>query len=178
MPVVAREPQYCPMNPITRWWRRVRPVRLRPVDPVTCALRRGLERDLNDGPAQRVAALSVELGLLSVDLPDDPALAGRIDQLQGSLDTVLAELREIGGALYPPVLASDGFEPALHAVAERHGVALAVSGGPVDRDTADAACLAVADHLRSVPRDTRLDVRVRRGLGSVWVDITEERQCG
>ncbi|RLK54357.1 histidine kinase [Actinokineospora cianjurensis] len=166
------------MNPITRWWRRVRTVRLRPVDPTTCALRRGLERDLNDGPAQRVAALSVELGLLSVDLPDNPTLNGRIDELQGSLAAVLAELREIGGALYPPVLSSDGFEPALHAVAEQHGVALAVHSDPVDRATAAAACLAVADHLRSVPRDTHVDVRVRRGLGSVWVDVTEERKCG
>ncbi|GLZ38953.1 histidine kinase dimerization/phosphoacceptor domain-containing protein [Actinokineospora sp. NBRC 105648] len=169
---------------ITRWWRRRRagtPVRLRPVDPATCELRRGLERDLNDGPAQRVAALSVELGLLSVDLTD-PALTGRIAGLQCALDTVLAELREIGGALYPPVLTSDGFGPALHAVAERRGVALAVRGEAregYDVDTQAAACLAVADHLRSVPPETRVGVRVSRGLGSMRVHVTEERAtCG
>ncbi|WP_026422072.1 histidine kinase dimerization/phosphoacceptor domain-containing protein [Actinokineospora inagensis] len=167
------------MSPITRWWRRVRPLRLRPVDPTTCALRRGLERELNDGPAQRVAALAVELGLLSVDLPDDPALTGRVAELQGGLAAVLAELREIGGVLFPPVLASDGLEPALHAVAERRGVAIAVHSDLVDQATAHAAGLAVADHLRSVPRDTQVAVRVRRHRGTARVDVTEERgQCG
>ncbi|PPK70924.1 histidine kinase [Actinokineospora auranticolor] len=158
-----------------------RDVRLRPVDPGTCALRRGLERDLNDGPAQRVAALSVELGLFAADLTD-PALGARVAGLQAALAVVLAELREIGGALYPPVLASDGFEPALRAVAERHGLAIAVRGEQVahlDADTADATCLAVADHLRSVPPETKVDVQVRAAAGGVRVDVTEERvRCG
>jgi Histidine kinase len=159
-----------------RWWRRLRaglPVRLSPVDQLTCALRRGLERDLNDGPAQRVAALAVELGLMSVNLAD-PVLNARIAAVQGALDSILEELRDIGSALYPPVLAGGGLEEALCAVAERYGVAVVVDSALIDPGEMAAACLAVADRLRSVPPGSRVGVRVRRGVGTVRVHVTTE----
>ena len=145
-------------------------MRLRPVDRVTCALRRSLERDLNDGPAQRVAALAVELGLMSVNLTD-PVLSGRIADVQGVLESVLEELRDLGSALYPPVLAGGGLEEALYAVAERCGVVVVVDSAPIDPGQRAPACLAVADHLRSLPPGSLVGVRVRRGVGRVRVHV-------
>lgn len=110
--------------------------------------RRDLERRLNDEAAVRLAALSLELGLLAVDLRD-PAAANRVMRLQDDVRVVLEELRDIGSELYPPVLVSAGVGPALRAYAERRGLAVTVSA-PADRYPAPveaALYFAVVDAL-------------------------------
>lgn len=110
--------------------------------------RRDLERRLNDEAAVRLAALSLELGLLAVDLRD-PTAATRVMRLQDDVRVVLEELRDIGSELYPPVLVSAGVGPALRAYAERRGLAVAVSA-PVDRYPAPveaALYFAVVDEI-------------------------------
>jgi len=110
--------------------------------------RRDLERRLNDEAAVRLAALSLELGLLAVDLRDQAA-ANRVMRLQDDVRVVLEELRDIGSELYPPVLVSAGVGPALRAYAERRGLAVTVSA-PTDRYPARveaALYFAVVDAL-------------------------------
>jgi signal transduction histidine kinase len=87
--------------------------------------RRELERRLNDEAAGRLATLSLELGLLAVDLCD-PATVNRLTRLQDDVRVILEDLRDIGSELYPPVLVSAGVGPALRAFAERRGMALSV----------------------------------------------------
>jgi signal transduction histidine kinase len=87
--------------------------------------RRDLERRLNDEAAGRLATLSLELGLLAMDLCD-PAAVNRLTRLQDDVRVILEDLRDIGSELYPPVLVSAGVGPALRAFAERRGMALSV----------------------------------------------------
>lgn len=139
--------------------------------------RRDLERRLNDEAAVRLAALSLELGLLAVDLRD-PASASRVMRLQDDVRVVLEELRDIGSELYPPVLVSAGVGPALRAYAERRGLAVAVSA-PADRYPAPveaALYFAVVDALEpfttepGTPHD-RVNGAVDMRDGTIAVEV-------
>src|SRR3954454_13163811 len=91
--------------------------RLRAVEHWT--RRRDLERQLHDGPALRIAALTLHLGLLAQkvgagrgDLQED------IEDLQERLQAVLHELRAIGDQIYPPLLQQAGLGPAVRELAD------------------------------------------------------------
>ncbi|MCG8920228.1 histidine kinase [Actinokineospora sp. PR83] len=150
--------------------------RLRPPTPDAAELRRDLERVLHDGPALRTSALALELGLLAVTVTD-PCQRDRVEAAQHTVRLVLDDLRQVGEALYPPVLPGAGIEPALRSVAERHGLALTldVAAAGLGADARSRTCLLVADHLRSLRRDTAVAVRVRAGRHLVRVRITEDR---
>jgi signal transduction histidine kinase len=65
--------------------------------------RRQLEQQLHDGPALRLAALSLRLGLCSHQAGDDNGLRECLDESPGRLHTVLQELRNVASQIYPPV---------------------------------------------------------------------------
>lgn len=148
-----------------------RPRRLRAPDRDTAELRCALERALHDGPALRASTLALELGLLAVTITD-PAGRTRLDSAQATVRGVLDDLRAMGEALYPPVLAGSGLEPALRAVAERHDLSLTLDVAGLAPREHSRACLLIADHLRSVRPGTAVAVRVRGGRRLVWVRIT------
>lgn len=84
------------------------------------AERRRIERDLHDGAQQRLMAVRLELGLLEERLHQEPNAAARqLAPLRRELDEALQELRELAHGLYPPLLASDGLQPALTAMGRR-----------------------------------------------------------
>lgn len=148
-----------------------RPRRLRAPDRRTAELRCALERTLHDGPALRASTLALELGLLAVTITD-PVERGRLDAAQDSVRGVLDDLRAVGEALYPPVLAGSGIEPALRAVAERHDLAITIDVTGLAPREHSRACLLIADHLRSLRPGTAVAVRVRGGRRWVRVRIT------
>lgn len=82
-----------------------------------------LEHQLHDGPALRLSALTLRLGLLR-HRTDDPAIRAGLEQAQDELDAVLAELRSVAHQIYPPLLDEAGLGPALRQVAE--GLAVTV----------------------------------------------------
>src|SRR3954454_21962138 len=99
--------------------------------------RRDLERQLHDGPALRIAAMTLHLGLLAEKLRDGAGDPQRdIEDLQGQLHTVLQELRTIADQIYPPLLQEAGLGPALRKLARRAPVPVRVDA--VD-DRFDAA---------------------------------------
>ncbi|WP_447002017.1 histidine kinase [Saccharothrix isguenensis] len=155
----------------TRW--------LRPPACEATALRREFERALHDGPALRVSALALELGLIAVAITD-PRARGKVDAVQGTVRLVLDELRDVGDALYPSVLTSAGLGPALHAVAERRGLALAleVPPDPIDAATASRVCLLLTDHLRTLRPESAVTVRVRGGRHLVLVQVVSDQRTG
>jgi signal transduction histidine kinase len=116
--------------------------------------RQRLERQLHDGAALRISALSLRLGLLRYQrLDDEDAWQDRIGELQDELHSVLQELREVANKIYPPLLDEAGLGPALRELADQRGVELAT-------DTADdrfspsvegAAYFAIAECLASRP---------------------------
>lgn len=83
------------------------------------ALRR-FERDIHDGPQQRLVRLSMDLGRARKQLADDPARAAlTIDSaLQQTRDTV-DELRSLTRGIAPPLLVDRGLAVALDEVINR-----------------------------------------------------------
>ena len=83
------------------------------------ALRR-LERDIHDGPQQRLVRLNMDLETVARRLDDDPErarplVAEALAQSREALD----ELRALSRGIAPPILADRGLGPALTAAAAR-----------------------------------------------------------
>ena len=143
-------------------------------------LRRNLERQLHDGPALRLSALTLQLGLFWHRLTEaKPDLPASIDDLQDELHAVLQELREVAGRIYPPLLDEAGLGPALREAADQLGVAVRVKA-PTDRfgpAAEGAAYFAVAGCLEAAAVESgaalpiSLDVVVRREDRILAVDI-------
>jgi signal transduction histidine kinase len=131
------------------------------------AQRRDLERQLHDGPALRIAALTLRLGLLAPRVPD-------VEDLQAQLHLALQELRAIADQIYPPLLQEAGLGPAVRELAGSLRV-------PVRLDAVDSrfglavegvAYFAVLEVLRSRGQDTRtVDVTVRGDDNCLAVDL-------
>jgi signal transduction histidine kinase len=85
------------------------------------AERRRIERNLHDGAQQRLIALLLRL--------DDPEL----EPVRDELALALEELRELAHGLFPPILTSEGLEPALEAAARRAGLPVRVDAGDIGR---------------------------------------------
>ncbi len=86
------------------------------------ALRR-LERDIHDGPQQRLVRLSMDLGRAKAQLDRDPeraraTLDGALAQARETVD----ELRSLSRGIAPPVLVDRGLEAALREVVARSAV--------------------------------------------------------
>lgn len=86
------------------------------------ALRR-LERDIHDGPQQRLVRLQMDLAAADRQLDDDPAAARQLlgEALQQSRDA-LDELRALSRGFAPPILLDRGLVAALESLAVRAAV--------------------------------------------------------
>jgi signal transduction histidine kinase len=83
------------------------------------ALRR-LERDIHDGPQQRLVRLSMDLGRAKKQAgPDNPQLVGTLDAAMRQTQDTLDELRALSRGIAPPVLADRGLRAALEELAAR-----------------------------------------------------------
>ena len=77
-----------------------------------------LERELHDGAALRLSALSVRLGAARHRLSTtDPAVDEILDDVHEELVAALQDLRRLGSKLYPPVLHASGLAAAINDVA-------------------------------------------------------------
>lgn len=126
------------------------PERIAHVDAADWVRRRHLEQRLHDGPALRLAALSLRLGVCGHQVPADATeLRACIAEVQDELHSVLQELREVSSQIYPPMLAAAGLGAALEALAERLGMPVTVQA-PDERYGAAveaAAYFTVTEHL-------------------------------
>jgi len=99
------------------------------------ALRR-LERDIHDGPQQRLVRLAMDLGRADLQFDSDlhAARATVAEALTQTRET-LEELRALSRGIAPPILVDRGLRAALTALAGRSTV-------PVDLDLPDVGRLA------------------------------------
>ena len=141
--------------------------------------RRRLERQLHDGAALRISALSLQLGLFRHRVPEaEPDLHASIEGLQDELHAVLQELRDVAAKIYPPLLDEAGLGPALREVADRMETPVRIDA-PDDRfgpAAEGAAYFAVAEcleavHLAPPPASSGVDVVVRRQGAVLTVDV-------
>lgn len=91
------------------------------------ALRR-LERDIHDGPQQRLVRLQMDLAAADRQLDSDPAAARALieEAMQQSRDA-LEELRSLSRGFAPPILLDRGLVAALESLAVRAALPLTVT---------------------------------------------------
>ncbi|HEY9240335.1 MAG TPA: sensor histidine kinase, partial [Streptosporangiaceae bacterium] len=145
------------------------------------ALRR-LERDIHDGPQQRLVRLAMELGRAQHNFDRRPeaarlALADAIAQTQEALD----ELRALSRGIAPPILVDRGLRPALTALAARCTVPVDIDAGPLDGrpDAAveTAAYFVIAEALTNVAKHSqasRCVIGLRHGAGRLRVWVSDD----
>jgi len=116
---------------------------------------RRLERDIHDGPQQRLVRLAMDLGRARQQLDGDPdALRHTLDEAIGQTRETLDELRALARGIAPPVLTDRGLPSALAAVAARCTVPvelavdaeLGMSGAASTRLVENTAYFTVARH--------------------------------
>jgi signal transduction histidine kinase len=84
---------------------------------------RRLERDIHDGPQQRLVRLNMDLETVTRRLDDDPDKArSLVDEALTQSREALAELRALSRGIAPPILADRGLGAALAAAAARSPV--------------------------------------------------------
>ena len=154
----------------------VRASRARIVDAAD-GLRRRFERDLHDGPQQRLASVALALGLVGRSAGD---LAAEVGEVGAELGRALAELRELARDIYPVLLTDAGLGPALTSLADRCPVPTVVTAVPAERlaDAAERTCyFVVFEALRNVAVHsfaTRAEIVVRELEGQVRVVVSDD----
>ncbi|MCL3860798.1 sensor histidine kinase [Actinotalea sp. K2] len=84
---------------------------------------RRLERDIHDGPQQRLVRLGMDLSAAERRLTDDPEQARTmIAEARAQASEALAELRSLSRGIAPPILTDRGLAAALTAVVARSAV--------------------------------------------------------
>ncbi len=149
------------------------------------ALRR-LERDIHDGPQQRLIRLAMDLGRARQQLDTDPdSLAHSLDEAIGQTRETLDELRALSRGIAPPVLADRGLPSALAALAGRCTVPveLAVDAqlgtpqGRLDPAVENTAYFSVAEALTNVAKHSgaaSCRVTVANGPDSLGIEIVDD----
>lgn len=149
------------------------------------ALRR-FERDIHDGPQQRLVRLSMDLGRAKKQLSDDPErAAATIDAaLQQARDTV-DELRSLTRGIAPPLLVDRGLRVALDEVVNRSDVPVTLHydiASPLSPATETAIYFTVSEALTNVAKHSlahKADVVVRERDGiRVDVEIVDDGMGG
>ncbi len=135
--------------------------------------RRRLERQLHDGAALRISALTLQIGLIRHRAPvSEVDLDSAVDALQDELHAILQELRDVSGQIYPPLLDQAGLAAALRELAELVSAPVRVYGdeeryGPAAEGAAYfavAACLpAMAPEAAGVELGLRREQDIRCG---------------
>jgi signal transduction histidine kinase len=142
---------------------------------------RRLERDIHDGPQQRLVRLSMDLGRARKQLGEDPVRAGEtIDAALVQARETVDELRSLSRGIAPPLLVDRGLAAALRELTVR-------SDAPVEAtiDVPDtlpphvetAVYFVVAEALTNIAKHsgaTRASVGVWLENGGVEVRIEDD----
>jgi signal transduction histidine kinase len=143
--------------------------------------RRLLERQLHDGAALRISALTLRLGLLGHRAPPEgAAVQDCIGELQDELHAVLEELRDVAAKIYPPLLDEAGLGPALREAADQlqRPVTVVASGERFGPAAEGAAYFAVARCLAALPGTARaMKVVVQRDNDELLLSVSGVEAC-
>lgn len=146
---------------------------------------RRLERDIHDGPQQRLIRLGMDLGRARHQLADDPATAAAtIDSAVAQTREAVEELRALSRGIAPPLLVDRGLAAAVEEMAAGQafpvGVAIDVPRElPVAAET--AAYFVVAEALTNVAKHSqasRAQVGVHQQDGALVVTVDDDGRGG
>jgi signal transduction histidine kinase len=145
------------------------------------ALRR-IERDLHDGPQQRLVRLSMDLGSAERRIDDDPAAAkALVRDARALTQETLDELRALSRGIAPPILLDRGLEAAVAAAAARCPVPVdlrvRLNGIAMSAAVERAAYFVVTEALTNVAKHaqaTAVDVSLFADEDSLHVVIKDD----
>ena len=141
---------------------------------------RRLERDLHDGPQQRLVRLGMDLSAAQRRLDDDPVQArALLDEALKQSQDALAEIRTLSRGIAPPILAEQGLEAAITALAARGTIPTSVEVEDVQLSDAaqNAAYFVVAEALANMEKHSQAhsaSVEVRRVGALAVINITDD----
>lgn len=145
---------------------------------------RKLERDIHDGPQQRLIRLGMDLGRARVQLADDPATAARtLDAAVAQTREAVEELRALSRGIAPPLLVDRGLAAAVTEMADGQPIPVQVTADvppelPLAVET--AAYFVAAEALTNVVKHSGAD---RADLALAVVDgrlevTVDDNGCG
>ncbi|GLZ52625.1 sensor histidine kinase [Actinomycetospora sp. NBRC 106378] len=156
------------------------------VDAEARTLRR-VERDLHDGPQQRLVRLDMDLEGIGRRLDDDPGRARTLlaEALVQNREA-LAELRALSRGIAPPILADRGLAEAITAAAGRCPVPVTLDidlpdGAPLSAAVENTAYFVVTEALTNVAKHaaaTRASVMVGVDGDRVTVQVADDGRGG
>jgi signal transduction histidine kinase len=149
------------------------------------ALRR-LERDIHDGPQQRLVRLAMDLGRAQQQMDTDPNAARRtLDEALAQTRDTLAELRALSRGIAPPILVDRGLPSALAALAARGVIPVDLTVdtkmGRLEPSVETTAYFVVAEALTNVAKHSRATecwVVVSRAGDRLKIDIIDDGEGG
>jgi signal transduction histidine kinase len=153
------------------------------------ALRR-LERDIHDGPQQRLVRLAMDLGRARQQMITDPEAARRtLDEAITQTRDTLAELRALSRGIAPPILVDRGLPSALAALAARGIIPIELTVDPrlgtpdgrLEPGVESAAYFVVAEALTNVAKHSRAAncwLTVARSAERLDIDVVDDGEGG
>lgn len=147
--------------------------------------RRRIERDLHDGPQQRLVAIAMDLGMARARLDSDVEGARvLLDKAHAASKEAITEMRQVARGIHPPVLTDRGLDAALSALAARSPVPVDVAVRLPSRPSPTVEAIAyfcVSEALTNVAkhaRASRARVDVSQYEGSLLVVVQDDGQGG
>jgi signal transduction histidine kinase len=144
---------------------------------------RRVERDIHDGPQQRLVRLTMDLEAVRRRLDNNPdAARSLVDEALTQSREALSELRAVSRGIAPPILTDRGLGPALSAAAARCPVDTVVEcelaeGDRLPEAVENAAYFVVSEALTNVAKHSRAgkcSVRVTREAETLWLRVTDD----
>ena len=137
-----------------------------------------IERELHDGPQQRLVALAVELQEARRLVNVHPVAAGAlIDEIAGEVDEALDALRALAHRIHPPLLGAGGLRAALRTTAAMLGVPTRVQVPPeatLPSELAGVVYFSCTDALEHLGEMAKIAITVRQEEGTVVFEIVAE----
>ena len=137
--------------------------------------RRRLARELHDGLSQELAMLTVELGMVAKQIPEDsPVISEQLSKLRDRSERLANDLRRMTHQLHPAALEHLGLVSALRShcceVSENEGIQVrfraGANVGPVHPDVAVCLYRIAQEALRNVSKHSHSQ--------QAWVEIDQE----
>jgi signal transduction histidine kinase len=144
------------------------------------AQRRRLARDLHDGAQSRLVALALKLRLARMQLEPGSPAARLLEESSAELQASLDELRALARGIHPPVLTDRGLAAALHALADRAPIPVAIEGvppEPLPPAVETAVYFVVAEALTNVAKYAHARsaaITLTRAAGELAVEVADD----
>lgn len=148
---------------------------------------RKIERDLHDGPQQRLIRLQMDVEAAQRRMSSDPAAARELmDGALAQSREALAELRSLSRGIAPPLLADRGLRAAMESLAGKSAVPVAVTGNleqgaRLAESAENAAYFVVSEALANVSKHSgasQAAITVNAEAAELHIEVLDDGNGG